>query len=95
MVTYFLATEELSFLTSEHYFNIQCVKAYLRVTKSESLCMIGLNTYMTRFSSIKWSLDRTLSDVYTVYVGDICNNDFDAPISKAFYIQACENLLGF
>ena len=88
--------QQLNFLTFEHHLNIQCVKAYLRVIKSESLCMIGLNTYMSRFSSIKWNLDRIFSDLYSI--GDVCNNDFDALISRAFYVQAREEaswFLGF
>ena len=88
--------QELNSRAFEHFLNIQCGKAYLRVTKSESLRMIGLNTYMTRSSSIKWNFDRIFSDVYGI--GDVWKNDFDGLISRAFYIQAREEaswFLGF
>ena len=58
--------------------------------------MVALNTYMTRFSSIKWNIDRIFSDVYGI--ADVCNNDFVALISRAFYIRAREDaswFLGF
>ena len=85
--------QELNVLTFEHFLNLQTVKAYFRLINSESYCMIGLRTYMAHFSSCKLELDKVFHDVYEV--DDFHNNDYDALLSRAYYVQAREEASWF
>ena len=48
---------------------------------------------MARFSSFKLELDKVFHDVYEV--DDFHNNDYDALLSRAYYVQAREEASWF
>ena len=51
--------------------------------------MTCFKTFLTRFSSSKFELDKIFRDMYQIDY--IHGNDFDAVVSRLFYVQAHEN----
>ena len=55
--------------------------------------MIGSRTYMAQVISYKLELEKVFHDLYEV--NDVHNNDYNAMLSRAYYVQAREEASWF
>ena len=68
--------------------NLQSLKFHLRIVNNEGSCMTCRKTFLARFSSSKFELNKTFRDLYQI--DDLYGNDFDDLVSRLFYVQAHE-----
>ena len=62
---------QLKCLTLEHFLNLQALNFHLRMVNNERSCMTCFETFLTRFSSSKFKLDKVFRDMYqlgTIYL---------------------------
>lgn len=81
--------EQLNCSTFEHFLNLRNLKAFRRLSEASSKCMVMFQTYLSKLSYCRFSIDELFRDCYQI--DDIFNNDFDAIVSRIGYVQAHEH----
>ena len=75
---------QMKCLTLEHFLNLQALKFDLYMVNNDGSCMTCFKTFSTRFE-----LDKIFRDMYQIE--DIYGINFDALVSRLFYVQAHGN----
>ena len=80
-----LTCQYLGCLTFEHMLNFTVLKYYMSLCSSLSPCLVGLHSFIRKFSSFKKDLDVIFRDKYQLH--SIDDNDLDAIVSMLHYVQ--------
>ena len=73
--------------------NLQVLQTYNSMRRRESPCLVGLMLYFGKFSFIKRCIDNIFVRKYQI--ADFEDNDFDAIVSRLFYVQDREDATWF
>lgn len=82
------ACEILNMMTFEHFVNFKILKFYFLLNKCNSPCFTQLKIYFMRMSNFREEVEEMAYLKYNLR--DILGNDFDAIVSRIYFVQRNE-----